>query len=86
MRTRPQDIVRPTAAAFAAALAAAITIGILGGIATLFQSGPDSYVEIANAKRTCVRPQGSEQDPCYRVYVVETRRRNVAAAAPRTKE
>jgi hypothetical protein len=81
MNTRPQALVPPATRAFAAALSAAVTVTLLGALVVLFQPAGTAAEALAKAAPICdARPPAVGPDPCYRVYVVQSRREALAAA------
>lgn len=80
MNARPQTLVPPATRALAAALAAAVTVTLLGALVVLFQPEGTAEAALAEAASVCdARPPSVGADPCYRVDVVVTRREALAA-------
>ena len=75
---------RPTGVAFAAALAAIITVGILSAVVALFQSAGMPLGQLAAAEQACATHRYvSEREACVRERIAEARPSNVATAEAR---
>jgi hypothetical protein len=81
MNTRPKFGSRdPATKAVAAALAVAISIGLLGTIVGLFQRDGTPLQQVVVAERACANHAFvSEREACVRLYLAASRVRNVAS-------
>lgn len=71
--------VRPAHIVAAAAFATVIALGILWGIATLFQSRGEPFAELAAAERACVQhTHASERRACMQRWMAERAAAQVA--------